>query len=403
MTQYFTPERGAAQVRLDALVRELDRRGHRVEVVTAIPNYPTDHLFEGWSRRPVQVAREGRVRTIRVWVWPAVGSGAGRRLNYLSFALMSVVGLARARPATWTFIEYPPLPAALPALLWCRVRGRRTIVNVADLWVDAAIEVGAIGAGWPAAGARWLERWLLQGADVVNAVTEGLEEAILAKGVVPERVRWLPNGVDPSLFAPGPADPTVRSELGVPDDHDLVLYAGTHGYTHSVDVVLDAANELRDEPVTFALAGEGSEKARLRRRADELGLTNVHFVDSVPPERVADYLRVAVIGLATVRPGELYRSVRSAKMLPVMASEIPVLYAADDEGAAIVSRLDAGIATPPGDGRAMAEAIRTLVADPGRRAEMGKRGRAYASTEGSWETIVAPWLEQLGQGDGAHR
>ena len=65
VTQYYPPERGAAQVRLGALVAELDRRGHRVEVLTAIPNYPTGALFPGWSRRPVQVGREGRVRVVR--------------------------------------------------------------------------------------------------------------------------------------------------------------------------------------------------------------------------------------------------------------------------------------------------------------------------------------------------
>lgn len=400
VTQYFPPERGAAQVRLGTIVELLRRRGHHVEVVTAIPNYPTDHLLAGWSRRPVQVSDGSGVRVIRVWVWAAVGSGFGRVLNYASFAVMSLLGLARSMPADWTFIEYPSLPGALPAFLWCRLLRRQVIVNVADLWVDAAIEVGAIPGGEAARLARRLERWLLRRADVVTAVTEGLAEAVLAKGVEPHRMGWLPNGVDTTMFAPGAPDPSVRSELGVPDGHQIVLYAGTHGYVHALDVVLDAAARLGAVPVTFVLVGDGSEKAGLQRRAREAGLTNVVFADSVPPERVADYLRVAVAGLAAVRSGPLYRSVRSAKMLPVMASGIPLLYVAEDEGAAIVQQVGAGVVTPPGDGAALAAAVRRLLEDPDARTEMGRRGRAYALEEGNWEGIVEPWLDFLAGVDG---
>lgn len=394
VSQYFPPERGAAQVRLGAMVAELARTGHQVEVITAVPNYPTAHLFPGWSRRPLQDTEESGARVLRVWVWAAIGSGLGRMVNYLSFAVMSVFALARATPADWTFIEYPSLPGALPALWWSRLRHRRTIVNVADLWVDTAIEVEAIPR-WTAPLARRLERWLLLRADVVCAVTHGVAEALLAKGVPPERLRLLPNGVDVDLFTPGPVDPTVRPELGVDEGDHLVIYAGTHGYVHRLDVVLDAAALLRDVAVTIVLVGDGSEKARLRRRITAQGLDNVRLADPVAPERVADYFRAASVGLATVRAGVIYRSVRSAKMFPVMASGVPLVYAAEDEGSALVERVGAGIVTAPDDGQALADAVRTLVADDELRREMGARGRAHATAEGDWKQIIATWLADL--------
>jgi colanic acid biosynthesis glycosyl transferase WcaI len=395
VTQYFPPERGAAQIRLGALVHELARRGLRVEVVTAIPNYPTGRLYPGWRRRPVQVAEEADGRVIRVWVWSAIGTGLGRLANYLSFAVMSVLGLLRARPADWTVVEYPTLPGALPTVLWCRLRRRRVIINVADLWVDAAVEVGAMPDGRGAAVAKAIERWMLRQADLVNVVTEGVAEAVVAKGVEPDRIRWLPNGVDVAQFAPGPPDDTVRTELGVPAGHQLVIYTGTHGHVHGLDVVIEAADILRGRPITFALVGGGSEKKRLERRVAELELTNVHFHDPVPPARVASYLRAADIGLATVRAGDLYRSIRSAKMLPVMASALPIVYSADDEGAAIVAEVGAGRVTPPGDGAALAVAIEELLADPAERAASGRRGREYVVANARWEAIVGDWSISL--------
>ena len=121
------------------------------------------------------------------------------------------------------------------------------------------------------------------------------------------------------------------------------------------------------------------------------------IADPRGPEKkaVAAYLRAASVGLATVRAGAVYESVRSAKMLPVLASGIPLVYAASDEGAAIVERIGAGIRTPPGDSAAMAEAIRTLLADPDLRRTMGARGREYAVQEGDWSELVGSWVESL--------
>jgi glycosyltransferase involved in cell wall biosynthesis len=366
-------------------------------VLTAIPNYPLGRLFPGWSRRPVQVAREGDIRTVRVWVWASVGSGLGRMANYLSFGALSLVGLGCTRAADWTVVEYPTLAGALPAVVWSRFRRRAVIVNVADLWVDAAVAVGALPDGAISRSAGYIERWMLRQADLVNAVTEGVREALIRKGVDPERICWLPNGADTEMFSPGSAEPGVRAELGASHDEPIILYAGTHGYVHGLDVVLDAATELQGEAVRFVLVGGGSEKNALTQRATLEGLRNITFLDPVAPERIADYLRVASAGLATVRGGALYRSIRSAKMLPVMASARPLIYCGDDEGAAIVAGESAGIVCPPGDGPALADAVRKILADPERGEKLGAAGRTWVLREASWPSITERWLTEVGE------
>lgn len=395
VTQYYPPERGAAQVRLAALARELHRRGNRVEVLTAIPNYPTGKLFDGWSRRPLQVVDEDGVRVVRVWVWASMGSGVLRMLNYLSFGVLSVLGLLRTRRAGWTVVEYPTLFGALPAAVWCRLRGRRVVVNVADLWVDAIVEVGAVGEGRLVSVLRRVEAWMLQGATAVTAVTEGVRDALVEKGVDPDRICWLPNGADAEQFSPGPVDPEVDRELGLAEGEHLFLYAGTQGYVHGLEVVLDAAELLRDLPVRIVLVGGGSEKPALQASAAERGLTNVDFRDPVAPEEIARYLRRATAGLASVRDLELFRSVRSAKMFPTMATGRPVIYAGADEGAALVRESGSGITTTPGDGPALAGAIRRLVADPGEADALGAAGRRWIEEEGSWQVLIERWLADL--------
>lgn len=400
VTQYYPPERGAAQVRLGSIVSDLIRRGLRVDVVTALPNYPTGRIFDGWSRRPLQSRQEHGARIRRVWVYAAMGSGMRRILNYASFGVMSVLGLLATPSTPWVVVEYPTLFGALPAVVIGRLRRQVVVILVADLWVDSIVEIGTFADGPLVGVLRRVERWMLRRADVVTAVTDGVRSALLDKGVDGHRFAWLPNGADTEMFRPGEPRADTRRRFGIGDDEHVVLYAGTHGYVHGVDVVLDAALRLDGEPVRFLLVGDGSEKPALRRRATELGLANVTFVDPVDPDVVAELLRCSTVALATVREGDVYRTIRSAKAVPAMASGRPVIYSGADEGSRLVEQIGAGIVTPPGDADALAAAVRALIHDPDRRNRLGAAGREWVLGHASWRGLVGDWVQQIGRATG---
>lgn len=401
VTQYFPPERGAAQVRLGAIVADLVRRGLAVEVVTALPNYPTGRIFDGWSRRPLQVADEDGATLRRVWVYAAMGSGLRRIVNYASFGLTSAVAVAISPRSSRIVVEYPTLFGALPAVVIGSLRRQVVVVVVADLWVDTIVEIGTLPEGLVLDVLRRLERWMLRRADVVTAVTQGVRSALLDKGVGADRLAWLPNGADTEVFRPGPSSPETLRRFGIEPGEHLVLYAGTHGYVHGLDVVLDAAALLRDEPVRFLLVGDGSEKPALQERATALELRNLEFHDPVAPEVVAELLRCAAVALATVREGDVYRTVRSAKAVPAMASGRPVIYSGDDEGSRLVEQIGAGTVTPPGDPVALAEAIRKLIRDPAVGERQGDRGRRWVLDNASWHRLVGDWLVEIDEITGA--
>ncbi len=395
VTQYYPPERGAAQVRLGSIVAELVRRGLLVEVVTALPNYPTGRIFDGWSRSPLQVSDERAERLRRVWVYAAMGSGIRRMVNYASFGLMSVLGLATCAGSPWLVVEYPTLFGAVPAVVAGRIRRQVVVVLVADLWVDSIVQIGTLRDGPVIDLLRRVERWMLRRADVVTAVTDGVRSALLEKGVDERRLAWLPNGADTDLFHPGAPSPEVQRRFDLDPDEHLALYAGTHGYVHGMEVVLEAAALLGDEPVRFLLVGDGSEKPALQARARALGLDNVTFVEPVDPEVVADLLRCSTLALATVREGDVYRTIRSAKAVPAMASGRPVVYSGDDEGSKLVEQIGAGIVTPPGDAAALADAVRTLIHDPALRGRQGAAGRDWVVRHASWRRLVDDWITRV--------
>jgi glycosyltransferase involved in cell wall biosynthesis len=102
-----------------------------------------------------------------------------------------------------------------------------------------------------------------------------------------------------------------------------------------------------------------------------------------------------------VREGDVYRTIRSAKMLPTMSSGLPVIYSGDDEGSRLVAAAGAGVVTAPGDGADLAKAVREMIASPEKAAALGAAGRHWIETNASWHQLVGNWLEQLEQIDSA--
>ena len=395
LTQYFPPEVGAAQLRLAATVDELRRQGHEVEVVTALPNYPTGAIYPEYRGRVY--AREERDGLVihRVWLYAATGAGVRRVLNFASFVATSLLGLVRARRPDFIFVESPPLFLSIPALLCARLWGARVIYNVADLWLDQVRALGLLHDGVLLRLAEAVERWTLRASDYVNVVTEGLRTRLIhEKGVPAEKVLFLPNGVDTDLFAPSEPDRELERELGL-GGKQVVVYAGTHGYAHGIDVAIAAARLLREENVEFIFIGDGSEKRRLIELARDTAATNVRFLDSAPPTYIARLYSVALTGLSTLRDVPLADATRPVKIFATMASAKPVLYSGGGEGARLVLAADAGIVVPWGSADELAGAVRALIAAPDIAATLGRNGRRYVEENLRWSSLVGDWLSQL--------
>jgi len=396
LTQYFFPEVGATQARLDAMCTELTRAGHEVEVVTGMPHHPTGRIWPSYRGRLYMRGQRNSVTIHRVWLYAANGSGLKRILSYLSFMITSLAGLVRSRRPDYLFVDSPPLTLAVSAWAASRWWRRPLIFNVADLWPDSARDLGIMQDGVVLRVAGMLERWIYRRAHYVTAVTEGIRTALLQqKKVPPSKVLFLPNGVDTRLIRPIAPDEGLRRQLGLSRKR-VVLYAGNHGYAGALDQVLDAANALaHHERIHFVLVGDGPQKPALQSRARELGLANVTFLDPVPLEELPRIIALAECAVVTLRHANVMRGARPAKALVMMAGAKPLVLAAEGEAADLISRAEAGFVVPPEAPLALAQAIRSLLSDPAEARQMGLNGRAFIQNHLEWSLLVRNWLSQL--------
>jgi lipopolysaccharide/colanic/teichoic acid biosynthesis glycosyltransferase/glycosyltransferase involved in cell wall biosynthesis len=394
VTQYFPPETGAAPARALHFAQALERAGHQVRVVTGLPNHPAGVVHPEY--RGVRHARErlGGIEIERVWLHASPRKTTQTRLlNHLTFAV-SALGAALARPrADMVFASIPPLFLGGTAWLAARRHGAPLVLDCRDDWPAAAVALGEMRPGLAAAMLEAYARFLQRRADRVLAVTPGMLRAFERAGLDAGRLVLITNGADTDLFRPAPPPPAgAAAGAGV-----TVLYSGTHGLIHGMDVLIDAAERLRDRAdVRFRLIGDGVSKPALVERARAMGLGNIEFRPSVPPAQLVGEIGAADLCVATTRDHPFCGETIPVKLFDYLACGRPVVAAVSGDAARVIEESGGGVVVPPGDGGALAAVIAELAGDPARRARLGAAGPAFVEARYSRRAVGARLVEVLG-------
>jgi len=405
LTQYFPPEIGGAQTRLRFLATELARCGHEVEIVTSFPNYPKGEFFAGYENGFYRRELWQGLTLHRVWLFPAVGSGVKRLLNYGSFTLTSLFGLLRCKRPDYIFVESPPLFLSFPAWLTAIFWRSQIIFNVADLWPDVIVDQGFMKDGLIMKLLRAIESWSYRRAAYVNSVTDWIVKVLKERKNVPsEKILFLPNGADTDTFRPRPPDQQLLSQLNL-SGKQIALWAGTLGFAHGIENILKAARllEVSHPQIHFLFVGNGSARAGLIEQAKSMNLTNVTFLDPVSLEEIVRYYSICFCGLASLISIPVYEGARPSKVFPVLASAKPLVFIGSGEGARLVENAEAGAVVATENPRALAGTLARFASDPALAAECGRNGRRFVEENLQWSAIVKNWLAQLAPGQPAKK
>jgi glycosyltransferase involved in cell wall biosynthesis len=179
------------------------------------------------------------------------------------------------------------------------------------------------------------------------------------------------------MFDPHADGMAFRRMHGLEDKY-VVLYAGAHGMSNDLGVVLEAAKRLENRSeIMIVLLGDGKDKPALQLQAAEMGLNNVVFLPPVPKLKMADALAAADACIAILKPIPMYATVYPNKVFDYMAAAKPVLLVIDGVIREVVEAAQAGLFVQPGDPQALVDAIQSLADDQPKGQEMGARGRRY--------------------------
>ncbi len=396
LTHYFPPEVGAPQSRIDETTKILAERGHRVTVLTNFPHYPDGLVKPPYKGRLLQREVRGRVEVLRAYVWARPNRGfVSRMANHLSFCFSSIIAAGYLGKYDVVVTESPPLFLGFSGWLISRMLGSAHVFNVADVWPQSAVEMGALKNALAIGMAERLEAFIYRHSQRVTVVTEGIRRDLIGRGLPDGKVATLSNGVDLDFFRLRGLGHSVKRSLGL-EGRKIVLYAGTHGMAQGLRVVIEAAEMLLAyKDIVFVLAGDGAEKPSLMEEAKQRCLTNVVFLKAWPKAEIPGLLETADMCLVTLRDLPVFQRALPSKMYEAMAMARPLVISAKGQAADMVAEAGCGLAVAPEDPKALAGAIQYLCQNRARAETMGENGRIYVEKKYSRQSIALQWERLL--------
>ena len=404
LSQYFPPEVGATQTRAYEMARGLVRAGHRVTMLTEVPNHPSGIVPPAYRGKWVEPSELDGIDVLRVWVKASpVKTFRSRMAFYLSYmANATLVGALKARgPFDVVYATSPPLFVGAAGLALHRLKRAPLVFEVRDLWPESAVALGELHSPRAIAWAGKLEELCYNRASRIVVVTEGIRQRLLSRGYPAGKLALLPNGANTELFQRQPElGQRFRADHGLALDAFVAVYAGIHGIAQGLEIVLHAAATLRNDPtVRFVLVGEGPVKADLQALRTELGLDNVLMLPEQSRSAMPAILSAADAAIVPLRKLDLFQGALPSKMFDAWACELPLLLSIDGEARRTLDAANGGLYVPPEDAAALAGAIRALAALPDRGRSLGHNGRRYTEQHHSRQA-QARQLEQLLQETG---
>ncbi len=380
-SQYFYPE----NFRINTLCRELVLRGHAVTVVTGYPQYPLGEIFEGYGFDVPYEKTWNGVNIVRVKVHPRGKGLPGMLRNTVDYVVQAEKWVKNCREkfdAVYVF-EVSPVTVGLPAVAYRKKFGVPMFFNLQDLWPENVEEV----LGIRFAPLTWLINRIVDkiygSSTKILCTSQSFAENLRCRRVPEEKIVFWPQFcLDPRL-----------QEARKPDCYDEenfnIVFAGNLGDAQGLDLMVEAARELKGTGIRWYLVGDGRARARLEQKVRDCGVTEeVTFVGRVSEQEADRYVHFADCAYLSFQDNKIFNMTLPAKLQTYLACGTPILAAAGGESARLVGENGIGFVCRP----QLAELVRTAreaAACPKEQHEhMAAAARAYYEAHFTMDRLV---------------
>jgi glycosyltransferase involved in cell wall biosynthesis len=338
---------GAPQSRLWETAVGLKKRGWKVNVITAMPSYPTGNILAPYKGKIFHSEVIEEIEIQRFWIFASNSKKTIPRLiNMISFSFMCLFAwfkLIKIKPS-YIMTESPPLTLALSGIILSKTTGAKHIMNVSDLWPLSAYELGAIGKGKIYAILEWLEQFLYKKSFACTGQSQEIVTAIKNKGG--NRCHLYRNGVDFERF-------DIASKTNHSGDLKVV-YAGLLGVAQGI---LTLCKSIPFKKLGFELHiyGDGVEKKELQSFLSKNPNNGIFYHGNAKREDIPKLLHLHDLTIIPlIKP--IFGAIPS-KIYEAMAAGLPIIFAGGGEGATLIEQNQTGWICEPSDFESMADTL----------------------------------------------
>ena len=383
VTQYIYPE----NFKSNELAFELAKRGHHIDVLTGIPNYPEGVYFKGYGLFKKRIEHKDGVNFYRCIQTPRgrKASGLGLACNYMSFVFFATLWVLfyfawKKRYDAIITHEPSPITQLIPAIILGKIRRVPVYSWIMDIWPDAmknSVSEKLYKKLAPILTS--ITEWTYKNSHKILITSKGFEELICRNNDYHDKIIYYPNwSVDMTI------NKTNFKTPEMPDGFRIML-AGNLGESQNLDAIGECIKLLHDcKEVKWIFVGDGSWKTWLDSFIKDNNLDDVAFtLGRYPGETMPAFFQKANAMLVTLRGGfiDLDMTV-PARLQSYMSAGRPVLAMIGKGGADLINESDCGYAVAPSDYKALADVIRNRVLTHKEEFEnKGRNGRAYYERE----------------------
>lgn len=392
LTQYYPPDFAATGQLIEELANYLTEQQMQVQVFTGQPSY----AFNAANAPALETKRQVRVQRSRI---TKTRKYLGRTIAGLLYSCRCVIHLLKAshRGDVLLLTTEPPFLFTLGYVVH-RLFKTPYVCLIYDLYPDAVVEFDmASETSWIVKLWNRINQSVWSRAESIIVLSETMKERVVNKApTVAKKISIIHNWSDPERIKPIP-----KAENPFAVQHDLqdkfvVLYSGNMGRCHDLETIIDAAEELQNEPIQFVFIGAGPKRQPIMERVEALKLQNCLFLPYQDKEVLPFSLTACDLSLVSVGEG-MEGVVAPSKFYSALACGRPIAAICEPHSylRQLIADANCGAAFQPGDSKGLTAFIRYLSQDPKTQERMGNLGHCYVQDRFTPQLIGKQYLQML--------
>lgn len=405
-SQLYYPDMTTTAIIMTALAEDLASQGLRTKVICAQPTYlknlenqRSGNLgIEGLvslKKFPNVECRHGVVIR-RVWTFLFDKNKIlGRILNSASCFLSMLLRLFFTSKNDFLVFNTNPALLSILGFMGAKLNGQKYAVLVHDLWPELPAHIGMIKKGGGLYRViDFFNILSFKYASGIVVLSEAMKQRLINKASeIEDKVHVIHNWADAGRVYPvAKKNNRLLRELGL-QHKKVVMYSGNLGRYQPMEVMVGAANELRErKDIVFVFAGDGGKKKKSKEMSDYLNLDNVIFIPFQPLDRLAESLSMADVSLMGILP-QNEGVIMPSKLYGLLAVGKPIICVSDSESEVIkiLKKAKAGFHSSIDDPRELAHKIVALLDNGEKAQEMGQNGIKYFKDHFERKKITKQW------------
>lgn len=335
ISQYFYPE----NFRINDLALELKNRGHKITVLTGLPNYPKGEYFDGYDDKKYCDEIWNDIPIYRCKLRPRKTGSINLIRNYVSFVVEANKKLKELENQDFDLIyvfEVSPITVALPAIKFKKKKKLPIVINIQDLWPENIIAVTGITNFIVIGLVNKMVNYIYKHCDLILTASPSFVDKIRDRIKNKDKVVYWPQY---SIVSRTNEDVSLYNK-----DFFNIVFTGNIGEAQGIDLAIEAANILKNEKICWHFVGDGRNRKKLEKMVKEYNIDErVIFHGFHPEKEIPKYLKDADAALLILKPNPIFEMTIPAKLQTYLACGVPILGCVSGEGKRIIEESNAGI------------------------------------------------------------